>query len=1253
MSVKIFKAKLREYLRQSGYSQKQLAYELGMHPAQLSNKLNDHNYASLTYSDVKQIVKILAQWQAIISQPQALELLASMNLTYSSFSQAEWQQPPLDQLELALPGKPLRPEAGLNPPYNNFQTESTGPKPSGVKVNNHNSPPTPADVSTVSPFKAQTLGLSPIPLGVPSRRDNWQDVIPTGPFYGREKEINNLNHWIVEEHCQLLAVLGMGGIGKTALAFRLVQQLKTHFQFVIWHSLHNAPPLQNLLRDLLQSLAAPEPVDLSGGVESNLRTLLAYMQTSRVLLVLDNWETLLQEGRQDRAYRSGYEDYGRLLEQIGQINHQSCLILTSRENPRELGLLEIKAGGRTVRSIELSGLGAGEAQYILHDLGLVSSAESQSALVKRYSGNPLALKLVTEIVQTLFGGKVEDFLAEEWTIFGEIEEVLEHQLKRLSELEQQVVYWLALSREPLSLQELNRDLILPHFGKEIAETIISLARRHLLEREQDQPRFGLQPVVLEYLTQQVVEQATSELITGQFKLIQSLALLKAEAKDYIKNSQRRLILDTILEKLLIRFAEKNKLEAHLGQLLKQVREQPFAQQGYSGGNLFNLLRVLKDNLNDYDFSGLRLWQADLQGLELHKVNFTGSDLGRSAFTQSFESVTSLDFSPDGQLVAGGCYDGEIRVWEVSSGQQLLECKGHQGVVWSVAFSPDGKWLASGSLDHTVKLWDVASGECYMSLEGHTNWIWSVAFSPDGKHLASGSLDHTVKLWKLPGGTCIETLQRHEGEVWAVAFSPDGKLLASASADQTIKLWEVPSAGCLGTLQGHTDWVMSVAFSPDGHFLASGSNDRTLRLWEVTSGVCTRALEGHTNTVYSVAFSPDGKKLASGSLDQTIKLWQVESGVCLKTLQGHTSWVWSVAFSPDGKWLASGGTDQSIKLWQVESGVCLKTLQGHTNWTYTVAFSPDGKWLASGGTDHNLKLWEVTNGTFLRTLQGHTDTVMSVAFSPDGKWLASGSLDQTIKLWEASSGTCLTTLGGHANSIWSLAFSPDGKWLASGSTDHSIKLWEVDSGVCLKTLEGHTNWIYSVAFSPDGKWLASGSLDCSIRLWEVNSGICLKTLEGHPSEIRTLAFSPDGKWLASGSIDRTIKLWEVSTGTCLKTLVGHSNWVYSVAFSPDGKWLASGSTDQTIKLWEVTTGTCLKTLKGHDKLVRVVAFSPDGQLLVSAGNDQAIKLWEVASGTCLKTLQALRPYEGMNISRVTGITEAQSANLKALGAILVA
>jgi WD40 repeat protein/serine/threonine protein kinase len=281
-------------------------------------------------------------------------------------------------------------------------------------------------------------------------------------------------------------------------------------------------------------------------------------------------------------------------------------------------------------------------------------------------------------------------------------------------------------------------------------------------------------------------------------------------------------------------------------------------------------------------------------------------------------VLSVCFSPDGKRLASSSWDKTVKVWEASTGQELLTLKGHIGAVSSVCFSPDCKRLASGNDDTTVKVWEASTGQELLTLKGHQLPVSSVCFSPDGKRLASASGDKKVKVWDAQTGQEILTFNGHSGTVRCVAFSPDGQRLASASSDDTVKMWDARTGQEILTLKGHTSDVSSVGFSPDGKRLASSGWDKTVQVWGASTGQGLLTLKGHTRSISSVCFSPDGERLASGSSDNTVKVWEASTGQELLTLKGHTGAVSSVCFSPDGKRLASGSFDNTVKVWEASS-----------------------------------------------------------------------------------------------------------------------------------------------------------------------------------------------------------------------------------------------------------------------------------------------------------------------------------------------
>ncbi|KAM6476127.1 hypothetical protein HDV62DRAFT_384573 [Trichoderma sp. SZMC 28011] len=384
--------------------------------------------------------------------------------------------------------------------------------------------------------------------------------------------------------------------------------------------------------------------------------------------------------------------------------------------------------------------------------------------------------------------------------------------------------------------------------------------------------------------------------------------------------------------------------------------------------------------------------------------------------------------------------------------QTLEGLGDS--VNSVAFSPDGQRLASGSFNGTIEIWDVKSGSCQTLHCYHS--ISSIVFSPDGQQLASGLPCGAINVWEIKESSIyLQTSKKFAGGVHSVTFSRNGRLAFSLS-DGEVGIWDMKST-CL-RFEGHKKSVLSVVFSPNNQLLASGSSDETIKVWDINSGACLQTLEGHDKPINSVIFCPSGHRLISASSDSTIRVWDIDSGVCLQTLEDHENSVKSVVFSPDGQLLASGSFDGTVRVWDIESGTCLRVLEGYAMTVNSVVFSPDGQQLASGSEDNTVRIWDVKSDDYLKTEEGHEDYVFSVIFSPNGQLLASGSLDGTVMVWDTESGACLRILENYdrvQDLSGSIVFSPSSQLLATVSFDETIEIWDVNSGICLQTF--HDSW----------------------------------------------------------------------------------------------------------------------------------------------------------------------------------------------------
>ncbi len=1083
----------------------------------------------------------------------------------------------------------------------------------------------------------------------------WSDALTVTTFYGRKWELNLLTSWVVEERCRVVSVLGLGGIGKSTLATRLMHQVAEHFEVVIWRSLRDAPACEALLDECLQTLALQPLRDIPVSLEKRLSLLLECLRRTHTLLVLDNLEVLLEEGQNAGHMRPGYEGYAQLLRQMAETEHQSCLLLTSREKPGDLVPHE---GSRApVRALRLARLDVDACAQLLAEKDVTGSAADHSRLIETYAGNPLALKIVAQTIVELFGGEIAPFLEQNEVVFGGVRELLDEQYARLSASEQGALLWLSIVREPVSLEELLTTLGVPRTRSQVLEAIAGLRRRSLIEPGQFQGSFTLQSVVLEYATARLIAEMSSEIEQGRpVRLIQH-GLELATAKEYVRQTQQRLIVTPLLAILRGIYPVRARMEEHLLALLDHLRTWADYAQGYGPANVLTLLRELRGHLRGLDLSQISIRGAYLHGVEMQDASLARASLRETVLNEAFDIPWAVAISPTGQYWAVGSRRGEVSLWSEEGKLLHLSWQAHTDTVRAIAFSPDGLTLATGSWDGSIKLWNVESGSLLWT-SWFTDNIECLAFSPNGCTLASGGDDATVQLWDVHTGIHRQTLPDQGGPVFALAWSPDGRTLASGGVNRDIQLWDLSLAQPetpVRVLRGHTNWILGLAFAPDGSQLASASWDATVRLWDIESLSLQQTLTGHTDRVRAVAWSPDGHLLASCGFDQTIWLWDIGQSSYQAGLHGHTAGVYNIAFTPDSRNLLSGSEDGTLRVWEVDRGQCIRILQGYAASFYDVTWNPDSTQLASAGSDTLVTIWDIEGRIPTRLLRGHRSLVFGVAWSPDGRWLASSGWDNAVRLWDTTTEEARQTLQNpdHANTLfYGVAWSPDGSRLASASYQQGVQVWEVPTGIRLWVGRVQPTRIRRVAWSPDGAQLVSCGDDGSVCLWEASNGQLQASLQGHSGIVMSVAWSPDGTRLASGGGgggSGEIFIWDVQNGKRLQSWNEPKAIVDALAWSPLGEVLISGSSDGNLRWWDIQHGKCLSIRQGHQGAIQSLRASSDGRRLASCGDDSIIQVWNLQSGEHLQTLRRDRPYERLNITGIRGLSEAQKSALRALGA----
>ncbi|ETX05230.1 MAG: hypothetical protein ETSY2_24180 [Candidatus Entotheonella gemina] len=349
---------------------------------------------------------------------------------------------------------------------------------------------------------------------------DWSDFPKRAPFYGRGDELATLRHWLLEEQACLVGLFGIGGQGKSALAAEVAWSLidepytkpKPHgsslangaFDRILWRSLVNAPPFETMVSGWLAFLTGDETARAQGHIDDQLSALFEHLRQQRCLLVLDDVDRILRPESETHPVDKGYE---QLIEQMGQRVHRSSLLLVSRDCPKVLDTEE--ASATDMRRLQLRGLTVEAGLQLIQLYGLDVASEAADLLIERYSGHPLALKLVIQAAQTFFADDPGAFFADltdNLLILDDLRHVIDQQLAVLLPLERSLLIRLAATGcEPVTFQTLWGSFggDQPLLKSAVLEALSRLRRWSLLETSDR--GFSLQPIMTAYVKQYLQE----------------------------------------------------------------------------------------------------------------------------------------------------------------------------------------------------------------------------------------------------------------------------------------------------------------------------------------------------------------------------------------------------------------------------------------------------------------------------------------------------------------------------------------------------------------------------------------------------------------------------------------------------------------------------------------------------------------------------------------------------------------------------
>ena len=594
-------------------------------------------------------------------------------------------------------------------------------------------------------------------------------------------------------------------------------------------------------------------------------------------------------------------------------------------------------------------------------------------------------------------------------------------------------------------------------------------------------------------------------------------------------------------------------------------------------------------------------------------------------------VFDLDYSSDGSRLLSSSKDGTARVWDATTGQELLVLSEPDGIIESATFSSDGSFIVTagpdtaGTLD-VEKMWDANTGELLATFPKNSEnpyspYLIGLAISPDSKSVAISDGFGRINIWD------VATMTEQSAFDWSdsdaahtmLAFSPDGSRLIMMGAaldseeNNILRVVEVDSGSDLLAIEGV---INDYALSPDGTRLLVGDyGERVVRLWDLEAMEEVNRFAGYdSQDPGGLAFSPDGSLYSEYSHDFSgVQIMETETGNEIMTLPAHRGLMSGILFSPDGTRLATAGLDTFVKIWDITPGHELLTLQPFTEdgWPAVaqVTFSQDGSMLAAGGGAGGVSLWNSDTGEGLLTLEGHDDWVGGLSFSPDGDRLVSGSDDGTVKMWDTTTGEALFILSDHKDWVNSVAYSPDGATIASAGSDGQSFVWDATSGEVIHQFP-LSDRAWGIAYSPDGTLLATGELD-SLTIWDIATGQAVSNIEYKDSSALHVHFSADGSRLITAGVDGIVRIWEIDTGQLVQEINADKRVLQGTTLSPDGTIIATAASGSDVRLWDYHSGQRLLILEGVGEGIASVDFSPDGRQLVTGDMDGSVRFHVLA------------------------------------------
>ncbi|XP_039510590.1 telomerase protein component 1 [Pimephales promelas] len=610
-------------------------------------------------------------------------------------------------------------------------------------------------------------------------------------------------------------------------------------------------------------------------------------------------------------------------------------------------------------------------------------------------------------------------------------------------------------------------------------------------------------------------------------------------------------------------------------------------------------------------------------------------------------ITGCDVSPDRKLFATVSLDLNLKVWSAQKSTEVASLM-NPSPLNCVNFDLEGQLLAVGCWDGAVRLWNWLEQKNVTTLLGHQSSVRSLSFSPCSSILCSGCLSGEVRLWSVAAGACVGSYHAHRGSTQSLNFLQGGNLLLSAGHDSVVNVWSGGlgrSVTVLGekkvtvlqqqqkrTRHGNEDEANALCVAVASGHAYVGYHGDGIKMFSLKSGEKVWASEELQVSMLCLMWMEGGgtELLLSGSMDHRLRVWE-RQGENLESLVSVGSFGVQkgaiLALAQSSTCVASASDDFTIALW-LKSELTSKPwidpkvmciLRGHNGGVTCLAFSPNEKELLSGGKDQALMIWNVNS----------SPPVLSQSFSHcHGDWITgcawtstavlSCSSDCKLRIWDIQTGSLLREILS-GSSLSTLCCWED--HVMAGSTDGLLMVWKWESGIQVTRIQAHNSRLNHCAvvsqtdlgenLKPEDLLVASASGDGTVKLWHPLQVHHHNTLHGHSAEIQALVCKEAGlPEFLTVSVDRSLRSWSVTTA--MEAPPSQKGSVRAVCFlDTDDELMVCGYDTGRLEIWHQNSVVYWK--KVSDGALCAVTGMPEDQLAVAC-SDCSVFVWKLERDT---------------------------------------